>query len=143
MPGPAPKRSEERRRRNSPPATPVEVPSLPLEAPELPAGVHPLARDWFDSLKRSGQAVFYEPSDWMGAVFVAMAMTRFLEAEVPSGALMKVIVGAQNDLLSTESARRRAHVEVHRPQLPGAPAALFDYRTMKRGGRRIKAPDSA
>ena len=141
--GPIPKRSEERRRRNKQP----EVERVPMTGevrpPPLPRSTHRIARRWYRSLRESGQSQFYEPSDWAAALFVAEAMTRMLKPSVwldddgephTSATSIKgfaTIWGAMKDLLTTESARRRAQIEVVRGGAEpdeDAPTALDDYR---------------
>lgn len=115
MPGPAPKRSEERRRRNQP-DTPIRkaapiVGSVP--APEAPEGINEIARDWFESLKVSGQSKFYEPSDWEAARLTAIYISHCLSGK-PSAFMFGTIWSAMNDLGTTESARRKARIEIER-----------------------------
>lgn len=98
MPGPAPKRSEERRRTNKPDvevikvnldealAGEVEIPAPPTrEIVDQESGEivteslwHPIAEDWYMSLTKSGQAIFYEPSDWSTAYALAETLSREL-----------------------------------------------------------------
>lgn len=140
--GPVPKRSTERRRRNKDTAPDVvRVPvAVAVEAPPLPDATAPLAREWYESLQRSGQAQFYEPSDWAAAQFVAATMTRFLKQRV-SAQLFAAVWAAMGELLTTEGARRRVRLEIERPpaetaERPGV-TALNDYRArLTKGGRR-------
>jgi len=134
--GPVPKRSTERRRRNKPEG--VEVTSVPVGAVEVtcpPADEswHDIARDWYESLAKSGQATFYEPSDWATARYVAEAMSRGLGASRFSAQLFAAVSSAMTELLTTEGARRRARLEIERGKSgeEGKPAdvtALDDYR---------------
>lgn len=147
MPGPPPKRSDQRRRRNktageqqvgeatkAPGAAAVEVPSPDDDW-------HPLAKRWYESLAESGQSAFYEPSDWATAVLIAESISRELkpqglvyQGEVVSYHTMTVKPGAlgawlkaMTDLMVTEGARRRAAMELQRPQADdgsGAPAPV-------------------
>lgn len=123
MPGPVPNRSDQRRRTNpivgleqAPGATIVRVP------PAVKAW-HPIARDWYRSLARSGQARYYEPSDWQTARLIADQMTRLLTAEDPNAALLNAIVAASRDLMTTEGQRRRMRLELLRDAPQGDPAA--------------------
>jgi len=128
MPGPIPKRSTERRRRNAASrAETVAPPAAPVEAPELPSGTHQIARDWYDSLRVSGQSQFYEPSDWAAALMLAAAMTRLFSERRFSALLFAQVWGAMGDMLTTESARRKARLEVERGKPPAeqsAPGAI-------------------
>jgi hypothetical protein len=73
--GPVPKPSSQRRRRNKPEgAAPAKPPARRVvAAPSPDPEWHPIALDWFNSLEESGQAQFYEASDWMTARYIAEA----------------------------------------------------------------------
>src|SRR5436305_10778399 len=76
MPGPVPKRSSQRRRRNTaqvdriPVRGPVDAPPLDLE------DVHPLAAAMYEALAKSAQAVCMEPSDWEYARWTAFIQSK-------------------------------------------------------------------
>jgi hypothetical protein len=130
--GPVPKRSEERRRRNTPKA--AEPVKLPLAASEdWPAPDeewHPIAVRWYRSLAESGQRQFYEPSDVAAAVYVAEAMSRSLRGKM-SSVMFAAVMSAMTELLTTEAARRRARVELERVDVaeePPAVASMAKYR---------------
>jgi hypothetical protein len=112
--GPVPKRSTERRRRNAEDRPTTAQRTGKVEAPEPPRLLHEVALAWYESLKESGQADYYEPSDWAAARYVALAMTKTLNGRRFSAPLFAAVWGAMNDLLTTEQARRRARVEVER-----------------------------
>ena len=77
--GPVPKRQAERRRRNKDAVVDTVVMEGAVKPATLPHSVlHRVAREWYRSLKRSGQAQFFEPSDWAAAVLVAEAMSKVL-----------------------------------------------------------------
>lgn len=135
--GPVPKRSSERRRRNKPEGP--EVTSAPattqtVECPLPDESWHEIARDWYGSLAKSGQAIFYEPSDWATARYVAEAMSRGLQASRFSAQLFAAVSAAMTELLTTEGARRRARLEIHRGPVsnekPADVTALDDYRAL-------------
>lgn len=76
---------------------------------------HPLMRDWYDSLALSGQAVFYEPSDWAQARVIAQAVSDQLKS--PKGLtafMLGQFTSASNQLLVTEGSRRQLHLELQR-----------------------------
>lgn len=129
MPGPVPKRDDQRRRRNVP-AVPTTraVGAAEVAVPEPDAGWHPIARDWFVSLAGSGQGRFYEPSDWQTARYVAESMSRNLSAGRFSAQHFAAVMSAMTDLLTTEGARRRARLELDRPESEGKPAAKASSR---------------
>lgn len=142
--GPVPKRSEERRRRNKPEGPELakvvtgEVSPVAFEAPEPLNHWHPLACEWYESLSESGQHVFYQPSDWQTARYLAEAMSRNLDNERFSAQLFASVMAGMTELLTTEGARRRARVELERrktgePQAPAGVTAMADYRAQLGG----------
>lgn len=148
MPGPVPKRSAERRRRNIPAAGPVETVEVdePLEEvfeiPEADPDWHPMARQWYESLEASGQSKFYEASDWMTAYIIAESLSRDLfpqfvgmghvynresgemetkpmKMRIPiKGASLGAYLKGMSVLLVTEGDRRRMSMEINRPTGP-------------------------
>lgn len=134
MPGPPPKRSTERRRRNKPAGGEVQTVFVTGEvidgAPETPKGLHPIAADLFESLRRSGQAQFFEPSDWAYAQLLARETSRLCRRSFSAHGLTAVMSG-WSDLLVSEGARRRARLELERrkpdPELRPV-AVMDDYR---------------
>lgn len=113
--GPVPKRSDERRRRNQDdgPVTKAAG-AVVVRQPAADRGWHPIAKRWFESLGRSGQVVFFEPSDWAQAVFVAESMSRLLSANRFSAQLFAAVESATARLMTTEADRRRLRIELER-----------------------------
>lgn len=131
--GPIPKRAGQRhghRSRNEPP--PDTAPGADqIEVPDPDPGWHPVAARWFESLADSGQAAFYEPSDWALAVLLAETMSREL-ADQPmvvgkgdatriewtrqpiTGASLTALLKGMATLLVTEGDRRRVRLELTR-----------------------------
>lgn len=70
-----------------------------------------LATDWFRSLKLSGQSMYYQPTDVAFAVLVAEMIHRHIVSGMP-GKMMATITRACSLLLTTESARRLAQMEL-------------------------------
>lgn len=132
--GPAPKRDAQRRRKNKP-AVPTQkvVAEGKVEIPAPSEEWDPIAKDWYASLRTSGQSRYFEPSDWQAARYVAEAMTKNLNAKQFSAVLFAAVWSALGELLTTEGARRRVRMEVERvasadPDEDAAVAALDDYR---------------
>lgn len=123
MRGPVPKRSDQRRRRNKPE---VEITTAPgaavVEVPPADPDWHPIAARWYESLAKSGQSRFYEPSDWAQARYVAEAMSRSLAGAKMSGQLFAAVVSASTSLLVTEGDRRRLRLELERGNAEAAAA---------------------
>lgn len=115
--GPVPKRSEERVRRNVE-VIPIEklvaaglviAPPLALDDP------HPMVVNFYDSLKESAQAKYYEPSDWEYARYVMYFINKLMrQGEKPSAVMFAAINSALSNLLVTEGDRRRVRIEVER-----------------------------
>jgi len=131
--GPVPKRSSERRRRNK--ESKVQTVTAITEKVDQPPGDetwHPIALDWYESLASSGQARFFEPSDWHYARYVANVMSRNLKQRAKfSAVLFASVTSAMNDLLTTEASRRRVRMEIERGSVQAEPAgvtAIADYR---------------
>jgi len=134
--GPVPKRDMERRRQNKPdtPTDSVRVPGA-VRAPSACKDWHPIARDWYRSLKDSGQSKFYEPSDWMTAKYAAELMSKLLGYERPSAQLVASLNSLLASLLATEGDRRRVRMEIERlPETGNAKVTTIDaYRRARRG----------
>lgn len=141
MSGPPPKRSEERRRRNKEDHGLIDrAQAFESTAPEPPdpnPDWHPIARDMYLSLQNSGQAQFYEASDWMVAQYVMEMLSASLEYELrPSAHMFVGVMQALGDLMATEGSRRRLRLELTRDkdEKPSAGVtALAEYRK-KLGG---------
>ncbi len=69
--GPVPKRSEHSRSHRSKAEQALvqksSAPVAPVVQPPAEDGWHSMAADWYRSLAESGQARFYEASDWQTA----------------------------------------------------------------------------
>lgn len=130
--GPVPKRSDQRRRTNEPtnPITRGQAASK-VSVPRSDAKWHPVAKKWYESLAKSGQAAFYEPSDWATAFLIAESMSRDLNPQfvgitergdlayesIPlKGASLGAYLKAMASLMVTEGDRRRLQVELERPE---------------------------
>lgn len=147
MPGPVGKRDEERRRRNKSETETIkvnldEVLKGEVEIPAPDEEWHRLARDWYLSLAESGQAIFYEPSDWMTAYLLAEVLDRWLKPQdvkvgqtgsegaekgggdvtyvfeqkiiAMPGATLNALLKGMSSLMTTEGERRRLKIELDR-----------------------------
>lgn len=155
--GPVPKRSNQKHGHRSK-AEKDLIESAPgaAEVPVLKANSkwHPIAKRWFDSLGASGQAAFYEPSDWATAELVAESMSRDLKPQVVGikeetgepvmaviplkGASLAAYLKAFTALLVTEGDRRRAHMELQRPS-PGSEEEMPDVSELAEYRQRLGA----
>lgn len=139
--GRPPKRAADRVRRNKVDIDTVKV-SGDVPVPDADASWHQIAIDWYESLARSGQSNYYEPSDWALAQYAAHMMSHNLTQARPSSEWFKGVWAAANDLMSTEASRRRLRMEIERAGRSGdsvPPAAtgtdgkvsrLDDYRAL-------------
>ena len=160
--GPPPKRSEARRRRNKPAdgmevmkvnldevlVGEVEIPAPPMKRAVDEDGNemwdeetgeelwdyewHPIALNLYHSLTRSGQALFYEPSDWHTAMAMCEALSREFNPKPivvtsedgdshiqwAKGPVNGAVLGQVNKMLAalmaTEGDRRRLRIELDR-----------------------------
>ena len=139
--GPVPKRSSERRRRNKDSQVETVKPiTATVDAPAADPKWHPIAHDWYESLKTSGQAQYFEPSDWQYARYVADVMSRNLKQRAKfSSVLFAAVTSAMNDLLTTEAARRRVRLEIERGgegEQPAGVIAMADYQKRLAGSKK-------
>jgi hypothetical protein len=132
--GPIPKRTDQklghRTEAEQASVEKVIVPAVPkLMGPSLGlTDPHPLARDWYQGLRRSGQAVFFEASDWQQARVWAELLSRALkQGDRPSAVLIAAWSSGAGELMTTEGARRRMRIELEREKAsdPNADRALL------------------
>lgn len=133
--GPIPKRSDQkhghRTKAELAAVTKVETQGVVADAPAADESWHPIALAWYESLRSSGQAVFYQPSDWATAVLVAESMSRDLRPQVVGitdsgmtvteviplkGASLGAYLRAFGVLMVTEGDRRRLQIELSAPK---------------------------
>lgn len=133
----------------------LEIDEGPAEIPAADEKWHPIARRWYDSLTRSAQSHFYEPSDWATAHLVAESISRDLKPQfvgisettgevihetIPmKGANLNAYLKAFTALLVTEGDRRRASLEIkrqdaHNQLLPNGVASIEEQRRKMLGG---------
>lgn len=141
--GPAPKRSDQRRRRNAPAAATRTAPAARSRSkrPPVDRTWHPVVKRWYLSLAESGQARFYEPSDWATAVLLAESMSRelaptplidghgrpvmdakgkpMMTSRPPRAAALAAWSSVMSKLLVTEGDRRRLQIELQLPDADG------------------------
>jgi hypothetical protein len=117
MPGPVPKRSDQRVRRNKDEAgtiTKIEAPTA-VEVPELDIiAAHPMVVDFWAALTESAQKQYFEPTDWQYARFTLWIMNDMLTSGNTSAMKFQAIQSALSDLLVSEGARRRVRIEIKR-----------------------------
>lgn len=142
MPGPAPKKDAERRRRNTTPdngglsAIPADVVNLDdlalsgeVEIPTADEKWHPIAKQIYEAQKNSGQVLYMEPSDWSMLFLMCESISRDLNPQfvglteegepvfesIPlKGASLNAYLKGFNDLLVAEGGRRKLRLELER-----------------------------
>lgn len=155
--GPVPKRSDQRRRTNTPAAGPTKkaAGATNVAVPRPDPKWHPVAKRWLNSLARSGQAQFFEPSDWATAYLLAESMSRELnpqpivigkgdttEIEMqslpPKAASLAAWLKGAAALLATEGDRRRLAIELERPRPAGEGEGDADVPHLDDARRRLR-----
>ena len=136
--GPVPKRSDQRVRRNleSRPDK-VKATGGRVKGPPASSSWHVAARRWYRSLGVSGQATYFEPSDWEHARLLAELLSDEL-SRIPRASMINAILAAMRGLGTTEADRRRMRIEVERGADPdagdGEVSELDSYRRRVAGG---------
>lgn len=99
--------------------------SRPVKIPRADPEWHPIATMLWNSLKVSGQADFYEQSDWAFAYSLCEDLSLYKKPSVSkdgeeyfkrSGQMLQTIYSAMERLLVTEGDRRRVRIELHEPE---------------------------
>lgn len=114
--GPVPKREESRQRRNQKETPTVKAPGAEeVSVPEADPAWHPIAKRVWDAAVVSGQARFYEPSDWAVLFSLMDDLSDYKMADRRSGQMLQTIMSSLSSLLLTEGDRRRLQIELARP----------------------------
>lgn len=142
LPGPPPKKDAERRRRNKSPESTGSLSSIPAEVvniDELLVGEveipvpdgdwHPIAIQLFESISKSGQVIWMEPSDWSVLYLLCESISRDLNPQVVGitedgevvkdtiplkGASLNAYLKAMASLMMLEGDRRKLRIELER-----------------------------
>ena len=112
--GPVPKRSDQRRRVNKDGGV-VErvVVSGSVEPPDPPECASVLSGELWDALAGSGQATFFEASDWWLARLMVVAVDDYVSGRKSATKLAEIRALA-TELLMSEGSRRRLRLELDR-----------------------------
>lgn len=128
MPGPVPKRSDQRRRRNAPAFGLDKVGGAAVAVPELDVeGLHPLVEDWYSSLAAGAEAPYYTPALWQRARIVAVMLSKVLESGRPSSQMYAALQNDFKSLLVDAGELRRLGIEVQAGEV-AADANVIDWR---------------
>lgn len=112
MSGPPPKRDGQRRRRNKTVPAQNAVSDGVTRGYALDGEHSVLGLRMWEALRVSGQAQFYEESDWAVAEMLVTAVDAF--ARRPSAMMLAAINSMSSSLLLTEGDRRRSKLELER-----------------------------
>lgn len=139
--GPIPKRSDQRRRTNSPKAEKVPATKAPgtYTVPLAAGEWHDLAKQWWQALRKSDQTLYYQPSDWAHAYAWTQMWSQQLESGKPSAMFLATWDSAMGRLLITEGDRRRVRIELERagktdPDKEAGVASMTAWRAKLAGG---------
>jgi hypothetical protein len=127
MPGPVPERSDnlarprERKGKDIVPVTKGEA--RPTKIPNADRNWHPIALKLWEGLKSSGQADFYQNSDWAFAYSLCEDLSEYKRSTKRSGQMLQTIYSAFERLLVTEGDRRRVRIELNEPVEDGPSAS--------------------
>jgi hypothetical protein len=112
MPGPPPKRSDQRRRRNAPSIPIAKVDGAAATQPPLGLEVHALVADWYAALAAGPEAQFYTPAMWQRARIVARMLDGVITAGRPSSQMYAALQADMKSLLVDAGELRRLGIEV-------------------------------
>lgn len=133
MPGPVPKRSDERTRRNKPEneggVSLSKGERVPYRVPPPDREWHSRAKQWYRSLSRSGMREYYELSDYEMARVLCDALTEYYKR--PTAMMLATILQGMTSLGVTEGERRRMRIELESPkelETPASVTAISNYR---------------
>lgn len=129
MPGPVPARSEDlarpRERKGSDVQSVTTGQLREVSIPHKAQDWHPIAVKLWDGLKTSGQADFFQNSDWAFAYSLMDDLSYYKKSGKRSGQMLQSIYSALERLLVTEADRRRVRIELTAPEPEGDTAAVL------------------
>lgn len=135
MPGPVPRREAElarpRERKGGNVQSVTRGELRPVTIPRPDPEWHPIALRLYKALRSSGQADFYQNSDWALAYSLCEDLSHYKRSSRRSGQMLQTIYSAFERLLVAEGDRRRVRIELHASDDEAEPAAVLaiaDYR---------------
>ena len=132
MPGPAPKRSDQRRRRNAPAAEPTKVVGA-VDAPPLGFRAHKLVTSLYKALRESIEGQYFSAADWQRARIELHYLNELLMSDrVPGAQAWSAVQAGLSALLVSPADKRRIGIEVQRAvadeDAEAAVAVMADWR---------------
>ena len=135
MPGPVPNRSDDlarpRERKGSDQQSVKTGEMRDVTVPHADKDWHPIAQKMWAAMKSSGQADFFQNSDWAFAYSLMDDLSHYKKSGKRSGQMLQSILSAMERLLITEADRRRARIELSAPEEENESAsvtAIADYK---------------
>lgn len=134
-PGPVPKLTAERRRRNTSSGPELITVTIvgELTWPEADPGWHKVIIDWYNGLREGPERDFLTPAGVAFARYLAERESRNLQLARPSAQTSALFVASQADLLTTEGTRRRLGVELARRQVVDSEDLISKWRAVRGG----------
>jgi hypothetical protein len=134
MPGPPPKRSDQRRRRNAPAIPITKVDGAAAAQPALGLEVHPLVADWYAALALGPEAQFYTPAMWQRARIVARMLDGVITSGRPSSQMYAALQADMKSLLVDAGELRRLGIEVQAADASPEADNVIDWRARATAG---------
>lgn len=143
--GPVPKRSDQlsrerdAKRRDGGGVEITKGTLRPVTIPDADPDWHPAALMIWDAMAKSGQADYYQQSDWAYAWSLCDDLSYYKGRGNRSGQMLASLLSGLDRLLLTESERRRARIELQSPTPEAAPAsvtAIENYKSRLAKGQK-------
>lgn len=83
-----------------------------VKVPAASRDWHPIAKRLWKAMQESGQARFYEPSDWAVAYSLMDGLSHYKAQSRQSGQMLQTIMSSLTSLTLTEGDRRRLQIEL-------------------------------
>jgi len=120
MPGPVANRESDlarpRERRGGDQMSVTKGELRKVSIPHADPDWHPIARKLWDGMKTSGQADFFQNSDWAMAYAIMDDLSLYKKSGRRSSQMAQVIYASLGRLLVTEADRRAIRIELHEPE---------------------------
>lgn len=96
-----------------------------VKVPHPDKGWHPIATQLYKAARASGQADFYQQSDWAMLYSICDDLSHYKKSQKRSSQMAATIYAALTSLLVTEGDRRRARLELQQPTPESKPAEVY------------------
>lgn len=116
---------------------------LPVTVYKADPNWHPAAKRLYNSVKTSGQAAFYQNSDWALLWALCDDMSHFKSSDRRSAQMAATVYAGLGNLLLTEGERRKARIELDLPREQETPASVTAVEDYKRSLGLVQDGDTA